>query len=890
MLPCTRPESALMRIRPLLLHLLFLCSAPGIAAQVPAGSHPVPGSGEARPSLRPGALFAVQEPGGTYALWTADERLQGSSRRVDGVEFLAIHLVGYPYKDRLRLDRPGLVDADATAPWVELRVGPAAGSALYLVRHTGRTRLVRVKDAHLRELLSVSDIGGVPGLALEVHVSPDGTKLAVAASPEAGGQVYVIDVATGLATDVTAGLGNLGVSPASMRVGSSHLWFVASGRLYREDLSDAAPPAEVVLSDEELVPELVLATQVDAVAALVESSDGTRQVFCVFPDASFEAVTGFGEYSAPSDHHPLGPWMALSPHAEYLAYREEIVGGTHELFIARLGEPDPVEHITREPEFPGYVDNVGSLAFGDDDLLCFFGGDKARSGVETDVELGAADMYAARLSPDGIVSLNNVTRTNDFLDPPFTRVSELRFSSAHVGPLGLRIFLVGQKPSGAYSLHSFFVDGGFPLDDNAELVISDSGTQPVLAAVGGHVGVLVHPIEVLPPALISCQGDPREEFLVQVKVTDNADPGHPNPAVFFEGMVTLGGVFEADSSLAGGPHLSERTFFHVFSQQGEWLHTAEIKADCNESLELGSRYGAQRLVGYEGQLGEMQLADTCVHGARPQVLVMQYTGADCMVTSHDQDANQVACSGDPALAGPVNIIASDKSNPNSKKAKVWYEGDVPLDGFFRVDALLEEEDQLKATTYLQVRDSVGDVLQAVEFDTSCSQPIRVGDRFGSTTVIEIFMDWEFAEDDLCHSGRPVRMSFEYVGLGCEAVDQGPVPMVVPAGLLVPEVSPLELFEQQTTLDRLTPSPDGNGVYFVSSSSSAVQQVCYLDLESNAVEVLYQGSFVDEPIGFTRKGHALVTVDDGGGYRLLRLAPGAAAAELPLAGRALVLGR
>jgi len=877
----------LMRIRAF--HLLCLFLGSSLAAQAPAGSSPIPGSGEVRPGLRPGAIFAVQEPGGTYALWTADERLQGSSRRIDGVEFLALRLVGYPAKDRMRQDRPGLVDADATAPWIELRVGPAAGSALYLVRHTGKTRLVQVDDFRLRELLSVPDLGGVPGLALDVHVSPDGAKLAVAASPEAGGGIHVVDLASGLATDVMAGLSDLGVAPASMRVGSSHLWFVASGRLYREDLSDTAPPAEVVISPDALLPELVLATQVDAVAALVEKPDGNRQVFCVFPDASFEAVSDFGAYSTANDQHPLGPWMALSPQAEYLAYREEIADGTHELFIASLGEPEPAEHVTREPDFPAYVDNVGALAFGEANLLCFFGGDKALSGVETDVELGAADMYAARLSADGTVSLTNVTRTNDFMDPPFTRVSDLRFSSVHVGPLGLRIFLVGQKASGAYSLHSFFIDGGFPIEENVELVISDSGTEPVLAAVSGHVAALNYPLEVLPPALVDCEGDPQSEFVVQIRVTNQPNPGYMDPQVFFDGTVVLGETLEVDAGLAGQQHLPHRIFFHLYTLGGDWLHTAEIKTDCNESLELGSRYGAQRLVDYEGQLGEMQLADTCVHGARPQVLVMHYTGADCMATSHGQSASEVGCSGDPDLAGLVNIIASDKSNPNDKKAKVWFEGDVPLGGFFRVDALLEEEDHLKSTTHLQVRDSMGDVLQSLEFDTSCSEPIRAGDRFGSATVIQVFMDWQHAEEDLCYSGRPIRMSFEYVGLGCMPLDQGPAPIFVPAGLLLPEACPHGYFEPQTTLDRLTASPDGNGAYFVSSSPTGLQQVCYLDFESNEVEALYQGNLVDEPIGFTRKGHALVTAEDGG-HRLLRLAPRTAVTELPLSGRALVLGR
>ena len=121
---------------------------------------------------------------------------------------------------------------------------------------------------------------------------------------------------------------------------------------------------------------------------------------------------------------------------------------------------------------------------------------------------------------------------------------------------------------------------------------------------------------------------------------------------------------------------------------------------------------------------------SCADG-KPQVLMMIYTGEDCSATSHTQDPDKVSCDGDPSFTGPVRIRATDKENPFDSKAKVWFDDDVALNELFGIDATNAGEIKLKAATFVTIWGGTGTVLQTLEFHTSCSQPLNVGDQFGS---------------------------------------------------------------------------------------------------------------------------------------------------------------
>jgi len=78
----------------------------------------------------------------------------------------------------------------------------------------------------------------------------------------------------------------------------------------------------------------------------------------------------------------------------------------------------------------------------------------------------------------------------------------------------------------------------------------------------------------------------------------------------------------------------------------------------------------------------------------------------------------------------------DKANPNDNRAKVWFDGQVDLYSTFWIDATNGGENKLKAKTFVHIYDGGGNLLQFIEFHTSCSQPLDAGDQFGSILMID----------------------------------------------------------------------------------------------------------------------------------------------------------
>jgi hypothetical protein len=131
--------------------------------------------------------------------------------------------------------------------------------------------------------------------------------------------------------------------------------------------------------------------------------------------------------------------------------------------------------------------------------------------------------------------------------------------------------------------------------------------------------------------------------------------------------------------------------------------------------------------------------DQCKHDFKPQLLEMQYTGEDCTASNNEQDSKKTRCEGDPKFEPQVFIRASDKEKPDDSKAKVWFEGLVDLNDVFIIDATNAGEDKLKPNTWVLIFESRrgGTLLQKINFHTSCSQPLAVGDQFGSLILEDI---------------------------------------------------------------------------------------------------------------------------------------------------------
>ena len=134
-----------------------------------------------------------------------------------------------------------------------------------------------------------------------------------------------------------------------------------------------------------------------------------------------------------------------------------------------------------------------------------------------------------------------------------------------------------------------------------------------------------------------------------------------------------------------------------------------------------------------GTAGVSVAVDICDAG-KLRAVTMEYTGDGCDVTSHGQETEKVSCSGDPMDEMMVRIVATDKQDLSDPKAKVWFDDVVELNDEFEIDAVNAGEDGLKSSTYVTIFNMNGDVLQTANFHTSCSQPLRLGDQFGSLSL------------------------------------------------------------------------------------------------------------------------------------------------------------
>ena len=121
-----------------------------------------------------------------------------------------------------------------------------------------------------------------------------------------------------------------------------------------------------------------------------------------------------------------------------------------------------------------------------------------------------------------------------------------------------------------------------------------------------------------------------------------------------------------------------------------------------------------------------------------QVLVMRYVGGNCSQSNHTQDPTKVFCNGSAGTTDPVYIRASDKSSPTNILARVWFTGNVNLSDTFEVKASNAGESRLRTDTWFHIfNQQGGTLLQTLKIHTSCSQPLDVGNRFGSLRVTGI---------------------------------------------------------------------------------------------------------------------------------------------------------
>ncbi len=120
--------------------------------------------------------------------------------------------------------------------------------------------------------------------------------------------------------------------------------------------------------------------------------------------------------------------------------------------------------------------------------------------------------------------------------------------------------------------------------------------------------------------------------------------------------------------------------------------------------------------------------DMCATYGKPQILTMKYIGGAASVNA--QDPSKVIITGNPGTTSPVRIVAT-----NSNASRTYFDGQVSLGGTFNIDAKAAGQTTLETNTYFKVYSLGGSLLQSVAFHTSCSQPIQLGDIYGSAQLV-----------------------------------------------------------------------------------------------------------------------------------------------------------
>jgi len=132
----------------------------------------------------------------------------------------------------------------------------------------------------------------------------------------------------------------------------------------------------------------------------------------------------------------------------------------------------------------------------------------------------------------------------------------------------------------------------------------------------------------------------------------------------------------------------------------------------------------------EGCEVELPAPSGCEIG-KPTALVFQYTGEGC-VDGNDQADDKWSCSGDPSGAQPVQIVMTkdaDKFDIDPSTMSIFV-GET-----FEI-RMKEDGKEFPSEIKFDIRN--GQTLQSLKMHTSCSQPLSVGDQFGSVIVTEFF--------------------------------------------------------------------------------------------------------------------------------------------------------
>lgn len=391
---------------------------------------------------------------------------------LQGIVLLPIDATGRSAFTQFQADQPRRV---TDVPLASRLLLPQQQGSLYRYRRavTGGDEfgfLVVGPDGLARSLAAFPGTGGAgttDPIPNPVAISPQGDALLVATTPGAGGDVFEVELGTGVVHPLTAHLAPLEILSqglvllpdwGAVLTSSGPLRFQrGGGSLARVALRPKA--ATAVLGHNPGAP--VPPTLAHFGNTLVRSADGSTVAMVAGPSASQAHVFSFGPSGlsvcvndAPApivspSVNQAGPFLALSPNGRRAAWKtqEGASGECYSRAISALPSP-PEFQITGDANFTDTLNDTGVIAFFDpDSVVVLVGEPNGVGGIEN------GDFYRATFGGGGgTPAFSNLTNTSGDGVAPFLEKGEIDTSDGIYqipGQAGSVYFVSGSSGQGS---------------------------------------------------------------------------------------------------------------------------------------------------------------------------------------------------------------------------------------------------------------------------------------------------------------------------------------------------------------------------------------------------------------------------------------------------------
>jgi hypothetical protein len=284
-----------------------------------------------------------------------------------------------------------------------------------------------------------------------------------------------------------------------------------------------------------------------------------------------------------------------------------------------------------------------------------------------------------------------------------------------------------------------------PIECALELNKTCCVTQPVLPDLGQCEGDMVSmTLEFTGDKCSASNNDQGHSFKChgRRKVEAPASLSFHDPNLSATSMTDIEIGEEVTITSATGT-LGDYTRFHV---DGPWGYgqSLRINTSCEKAFQCGDQFGAFEVTGFESTLGGVvdcnapppppvcagigdPVGTPC--DAKLVEMILEYNGRDCQSPLPNPQGGEATCSGDATGASNVSIVYT---GPFAFRQKTSPASNINDGDRIRVTATWKGG--LFPNQQFRITDQSG-VLQTVDFHVSCSQPLALGDAFGSLKLV-----------------------------------------------------------------------------------------------------------------------------------------------------------